>query len=57
MPAKSKKQQAAMAIAEHHPEKLFDRNKGMKGMKKEQLREFASTPAKNLPRSAPKGKK
>ena len=43
MPAKSQAQQIAMAIAEHHPEKLYDRNAGLKKMSHEQLHEFAST--------------
>ena len=49
MPAKSKKQQQAMAIAEHEPEKLYKRNIALKGMTKKQLSEFASTPRKKLP--------
>ncbi len=43
MPAKSVKQRQAMAIAEHHPNKLYKRNKGLLKMSKEQLSEFAST--------------
>lgn len=49
MPAESKAQQIAMAIAEHEPEKLYARNKGLKEMSHKQLHEFASTPRKNLP--------
>lgn len=49
MPAKSKAQQMAMAIAEHHPEKLYARNRGMLQMTKQQLHEYASSSAKNLP--------
>jgi DNA gyrase/topoisomerase IV subunit B len=49
MPAKSKKQQQAMAIAEHEPKKLYKRNKGLKKMSQEQLHDFASTPTKKLP--------
>jgi hypothetical protein len=49
MPSKSKKQRRAMAIAEHHPEKLYKRNKGLKKMSKEQLHEFATTKEKGLP--------
>lgn len=48
MPAKSKAQQMAMAIAEHHPDKLYKRNAALKGMSKSKLSEFASTPRKNL---------
>ena len=49
MPAVSKAQQIAMAIAEHEPEKLYERNKGLKEMSHKQLHEFASTPRKHLP--------
>ena len=49
MPAVSKKQQIAMAIAEHHPEKLNQDNKGLLDMSHKQLHEFASTPRKDLP--------
>jgi hypothetical protein len=49
MPAKSKAQQIAMAIAEHHPEKLYARNKELAKMSKEDLHDFASTPRKGLP--------
>ena len=49
MPAKSKKQRRMMAIAEHHPEKLYKRNVGALKMTKEQLSDFASTKEKGLP--------
>lgn len=49
MPAKSKKQRIAMAIAEHEPSKLYGRNKGMKSMSKSQLHDFAATKEKGLP--------
>lgn len=49
MPAKSKKQQKAMAIAEHHPEKLYKRNRKLKKLSKRQLHEFSSTSIHNLP--------
>lgn len=54
MPAKSKKQQMAMAIAEHEPSKLYGRNKGLTKMSKGQLHDFAATPRKGLPVSAKK---
>lgn len=57
MPAKSKKQQIAMAIAEHEPEKLYKRNKSMKKMTKQQLHDFAATKRKGLPETAPKAEK
>lgn len=49
MPARSIKQRRAMAIAEHHPEELFSRNKSLLGMSHEQLHDFASTSEKGLP--------
>jgi hypothetical protein len=49
MPAVSKAQRIAMAIAEHHPEDLNEKNKGLKDMTHQQLHDFASTPEKGLP--------
>lgn len=46
MPAKSEKQREAMAIAEHHPEKLHKENKGMLDMSHKQQHDFASKPMK-----------
>lgn len=54
MPATSKAQQQAMAIAEHAPEKLYSKNKGMLKMTKGQLHDFAATKRKGLPKYAPK---
>ena len=42
----SKKQRIAAAIAEHHPEKLKKRNRGMLKMTQEELHDFASGPVK-----------
>ena len=50
MPATSQAQQMAMAIAEHEPEKLYARNRGLLGMTHQQLHDFASTPRKGLPK-------
>ena len=50
MPAKSKKQRRMMAIAEHHPSKLYKRNRAALGMSKEDLSEYASTKEKGLPK-------
>jgi hypothetical protein len=50
MPAKSKAQQEAMAIAEHNPSKLKPRNRGLLGMSHQQLHDFAATPRKGLPK-------
>ena len=49
MPAVSKKQQEAMAIAEHEPSKLSAKNRGMLKMSKGQLHDFASTKRSGLP--------
>lgn len=49
MPAVSKAQQQAMAIAEHAPEKLNSENRGLLKMSHQQLHDFAATPRKNLP--------
>lgn len=49
MPSVSKKQQIAMAIAEHEPKKLYRRNKGLLKMSKKQLSDFASTKRSKLP--------
>jgi hypothetical protein len=49
MPALSIKMRRATAIAEHAPEKLYKRNRGMLGMTHQQLHEFADTPEKGLP--------
>lgn len=56
MAAKSKKQRRAVAIAEHHPEELYGRNKAMKGMSKSQLHDFAATKEKKLPAKVKKRK-
>lgn len=49
MPAVSQKQRMAIAIAEHHPDELYGRNKAMLGMSHQQQHDFASTPQKGLP--------
>lgn len=54
MPAKSKAQREVFAVAEHHPEELNKRNKGLLKMSHEQLHDFAATKEKGLP--ARKGK-
>jgi hypothetical protein len=50
MPAKSRNQQIAMAIAEHDPGKLYARNRGMLKMSHAQLHDFAATKRKGLPK-------
>ena len=49
MPAVSRNQRIAMAIAEHHPEQLNEADKGLAEMSHKQLHDFASTPEKGLP--------
>lgn len=49
MPAVSKAQRAAAAIAEHHPEKLHKKNRGLLKMGKKELHKYASTKEKGLP--------
>lgn len=43
MPAVSDKQRKVMAIAEHEPDKLFQKNRGLLKMSHQQLHDFAST--------------
>lgn len=50
MPALSKAQRRAMAIAEHEPKKLYKKNKAMLKMSKGQLHDFAATKEKGLVR-------
>ncbi len=57
MPAKSKAQQEAMAIAEHNPSALNPANRGLLSMSHQQLHDFASTARKNLPRHVPRAKR
>lgn len=38
-----------MAIAEHHPEQLYKRNRGLLRMTHQQLHEFADTKESKLP--------
>ncbi len=56
MPAVSKAQRVAMAIAEHHPEKLHAENRGMLKMSKEQLHDFAASSPKGLPEHVKKSR-
>lgn len=50
MPAVSKAQRRAIAIAEHSPEKLYKRNRGMLGMSQGEMHKFASTKERGLPK-------
>jgi len=57
LPAKTVKQKRLMAIAESHPEKVYKRNKGVLGMTKSQMHEYASTKEKGLPMKKSASKK
>lgn len=50
MPAGSMAQRRLMAIAEHHPEELYKRNRGVLSMSKSDLHKYASTKEKGLPK-------
>lgn len=54
MPAKSKKQRRAMAIAKHKSSKLYKRNKAMLKMSKAELHKYAKTKEKGLPQKKKK---
>lgn len=49
MPSITEKQRVAMAIAEHEPDKLYKRNRGMLKMSHEQLSDFARKSTKGSP--------
>lgn len=49
MPAPSKAQRRLAAIAEHDPDAVYPSNRGILGMAKGQLHEFAATKEKGLP--------
>ena len=44
-----------MAIAEHDPQKLYKKNRGVLRMTHKQLHEFAATKRKGLPEKKAKG--
>ena len=48
MPALSKAQRRLMAIAEHHPEEVYAKNRGVLSMTHQQLHDFAATKEKGL---------
>lgn len=49
MPATSLAQQRVMALAEHHPEQLHEKNKSLLKMSHKQLHDYASTSTEGLP--------
>lgn len=48
MPAVSDKQRKLMAIAEHHPDQVSAKNRGVLSMSQGQLHDFAATKKKSL---------
>ena len=50
MPARSHNQAVAARIAEHEPEKLYKRNRGLLKMERKSLHHYAATPDKRLPK-------
>ena len=56
MPAKSKSQRAAAAIALHNPGKLYKRNAGLLKMGVGDLHKYAATKEKGLPERKKKGR-
>jgi hypothetical protein len=54
MPATSIAQRRAIAIAEHHPDELDAKNRGLLTMSHQQLHDFAATPERGLPARAPR---
>lgn len=54
MPASSEKQRRLMAIAEHHPEKLQAKNRGVLKMSHKQLHDFASSSVSSVSKAASK---
>jgi hypothetical protein len=49
MPSVSVKQRKLMGLAEHHPDQVYSRNRGVLGMNHQQLHDYASTKQKGLP--------
>lgn len=50
MPSVSKAKRRLMAIAEHHPEEIKGKNRGVLKMSQQQLHDFAATKEKGLPK-------
>jgi hypothetical protein len=48
MPAASKAQRRLMAIAEHHPEEVYAKNRGVLKMSHGQLHDYAATKEKGM---------
>ena len=50
MPAVSVAQRKLIGLAEHHPEQVSAKNRGILSMRKSDMHDFASTPEAGLPR-------
>jgi hypothetical protein len=56
MPALSIKMRRLMALAEHNPDKVSEKNRGVLAMSHRQLHDFAATSEKHLPlKKKPRG--
>jgi len=53
-PSVSKAQRTATAIALHSPQKLYKRNRSLLGLTDKQLREYAQTKEKGIPKKKKK---
>ena len=52
MPSVSKAERRLIGLAEHHPEKVYAKNRGILKMKKSDMHDFASTKEAGLPKYA-----
>ena len=57
MPAVSKVQRRAAAIAKHHPDQLYARNKGLASMSLYALSKMASTSERGVPKRVTRRKR
>ena len=57
VPARSRFQRKAAAIAKHHSEQLYPRNRGLLSMNLSDLAHYASTPEQGLPKHVKKKKR
>lgn len=55
MPSVSKAQRRVFAIAEHRPDELYAKDRGLLNMSHDKLHEFADTSEKGLPEKKKKG--
>jgi len=53
LPSTSVAQRRLFAIASHHPEQLYDKNKGLAKLPHQTLHDFAATSEKGLPKRVP----